>query len=184
MVGIHALVQGLRQVYQNVVQLDEAVVNLQVATGYSREQTQALISDYSKYAKELGATTAQVAEAADSWLRMGFSVEDSNTLIKDSMILSKLGQIDSATSTQNLTSAMKGYKLSVDDVLGVVDKLTKVDMSAAVSSSFISQAMSETSTSARLAGVSMDQLIGYIASVGEVTQDSAESVGKQDCLAA
>lgn len=68
MVGIHALVQGLNQVYDNVVKLDEAVVNLQVATGYSREQTQALIGDYSNYAKELGATTTQVAEAGNDWL--------------------------------------------------------------------------------------------------------------------
>jgi len=50
-------------------------------------------------------------------------------------------------------------------------------MSAAVSSSYISQAMSETATSANLAGISMDQLIGYIAAVGSTTQDSAESVG-------
>ena len=68
MVGIHALAQLLQQTYQNIVELDKAVVNLQVATGYSREQTQALISDYSKYAKELGATTTQVAESANDWL--------------------------------------------------------------------------------------------------------------------
>lgn len=177
MVGVHALVQGLNQVYENVVQLDEAVVNLQVATGYSREQTQALISDYSKYAKELGATTTQVAEASDTWLRQGYSIEQSNALIKDSMMLSKLGQMDSAEATNSLTSAMRGYQLSVKDVTGIVDRLVKVDMSAAVSSSYISQAMSETATSANLAGISMDQLIGYIAAVGSTTQDSAESVG-------
>lgn len=68
MVGIHALVQGLSQVYQNVVQLDQAVVNLQVATGYSRGQTQELIGMYSQYAKQLGATTVQVADAANDWL--------------------------------------------------------------------------------------------------------------------
>ena len=179
MVGIHALVQGLNQVYDNVVKLDEAVVNLQVATGYSREQTQALISDYSKYAKELGATTTQVAEASDTWLRQGYSIEQSNALIKDSMMLSKLGQMDSAEATNSLTSAMRGYQLSVKDVTGIVDRLVKVDMSAAVSSSYIATALSEVSTSANLAGVSIDQLIGYVASIGSTTQDSAEAVGKK-----
>lgn len=177
MVGIHALTQALTQVYQNVVELDKAVVNLQVATGYSREQTQALISEYSQYAKELGATTTQVAEASDTWLRQGYSIEQSNALIKDSMMLSKLGQMDSADATNSLTSAMRGYQMSVQDVTGIVDRLVKVDMSAAVSSSFIATAMSETATSADLAGISMDQLIGYIATIGSTTQDSAESVG-------
>lgn len=177
MVGIHALVQGLNQVYENVVKLDEAVVNLQVATGYSREQTQALIGDYSNYAKELGATTTEVANASDTWLRQGYSIEQANTLIKDSMMLSKLGQMDSADATTALTSAMRGYQMSVQDVTGIVDRLVKVDMSAAVSSSFIATAMSETATSANLAGISMDQLIGYIATIGSTTQDSAEAVG-------
>jgi len=177
MVGIHALIQSLQQVYQNVVQLDEAVVNLQVATGYSREQTQALISDYSKYAKELGATTAQVAEAADTWMRQGYSIDQANTLIKDSMMLSKLGMIDSGQATVDLTSAMKGYKISVEDVSGVVDKFTAIDMQAAVSAGYIAEALSETANSARIAGVDLDKVSGYIAAVGEVTQGSSEEIG-------
>ena len=177
MVGIHLLTQSLSRVYQNVVKLDEAVVNLQVATGYSRKQTQALINDYSQYAKELGATTTEVAEASDTWLRQGYSIEQANTLIKDSMMLSKLGQMDSADATTALTSAMRGYQMSIQDVTGIVDRLVKVDMSAAVSSSYIATAMSETATSANLAGISMDQLIGYIATIGSTTQDSAEAVG-------
>jgi len=47
----------------------------------------------------------------------------------------------------------------------------KVDMSAAVSSSYIATAMSEVSTSAKLAGISMDDLVGYIAAIGSTTQD-------------
>ena len=171
MVGIHALVQGLSQVYQNVVQLDQAVVNLQVATGYSRGQTQELIGMYSQYAKELGATTKQVADAGDTWLRQGYSTDQTNKLIKDSMMLSKLGQMDASDSTKALTSSMLGYGVAVDDVSKIVDRLVKVDMSAAVSSSYIATAMSEVSTSAKLAGISMDDLVGYIAAIGSTTQD-------------
>lgn len=68
MVGVHLLQLGLSQLYQNVVQLDNAVVDLQIATGGSREETKKLVSDYSDMAQELGATTVQVTEAADSWL--------------------------------------------------------------------------------------------------------------------
>lgn len=93
------------------------------------------------------------------------------------MVLSKLGQIDSAEATVALTSAMKGYKLEVSDVMGVVDKLTAVDMEAAVSAGDIATAMSYTATSARIAGVDMNRLIGYISTVAEVTQAGSEQVG-------
>ena len=50
-------------------------------------------------------------------------------------------------------------------------------MEAAASAGGIATAMAETATGANIAGVSMDKLIGYIATVKEVTQDSDESVG-------
>ena len=167
----------LKQVYDNVVNLDKAMVDLQIASGKTRKETEKLIKTYSKLAQRLGATTADVAASADTWLRQGYSTEEANTLIANSMMLSKLGQIESAEAAKNLTSAMKGYQVSVNNSIEIVDKFTAVDMEAAASAGDMATAMAETATSAGIAGVSMDKLIGYIATDKEVTQDSAESVG-------
>lgn len=171
------LAKTANEIYQSVETLDKAVVNLQIATGKTREEVQRLVKSYSEMARELGATTAEVADSADTWLRQGYSLEETNTLIKNGMMLSKLGQLDATTATTDLTSAMKGYKVSVEDSLGIVDKLTAVDMAAAASAGGLATAMAETATGANLAGVSMDKLLGYIATVKEVTQDADESVG-------
>lgn len=168
---------GIRELYRHVVELDDAVANLQIASGKSRKEVQGMIDDYSRLAKKLGATTQEVAESADTWLRQGYSVEETNEMIRDSTILSKLGQLDAAEAATALTSAVKGYKVEASDALSVVDKLTAVDMEAAASAGGIAKAMSETAASANFAGVSMDRLIGYIATVKEVTQDADESVG-------
>lgn len=169
--------QWLNDIYKNVVNLDKAMTNLQIASGKTREEVKELVTVYSELGKQLGATTAQVAESADTWLRQGYSTADTNTLIANSMMLSKLGQIESAEAATYLTSAMKGYNVTVQDSIKIVDKWTAVDMIAAANAGDLATAMAETSTSARIAGVSMDTLIGYIATVKEVTQDSAESVG-------
>lgn len=174
---IMKLGQAIKATVTTVFELDSVVADLQIATGGTRKETQELLKTYSAMGKELGATTVDVGKAADAWLRQGYSVAQTNELIKNSMMLSKLGQIDSAEATKALTSAMKGYQISVEGSAGVVDKFTAVDMSAAVSAGYLATAMAETATSARLAGVDMNTLIGYIASIGEVTQDGAESVG-------
>lgn len=176
------IAQYIRQIYTNVVELDKALVNLQIASGKSRSEARTLIKEYSELARQLGATTAQVAESADTWLRQGYSTKDATTLIKNSTMLSKLGQMEAAEASKALTSAMKGYKVEVNDSINIIDKFTAVDMKAAASAGDIATAMAETATSADIAGVSMDKLIGYIATVKEVTQDGAESVGKQNCL--
>lgn len=169
--------QVLRGVYDNVVQLDDAVVNLQIASGKSRIETKTLVKEYAALAKQLKATTAEVSASADTWLRQGYNAAQATTLITNSTMLSKLGQMEAADASIALTSAMKGYKIAVEDSVNIVDKLTAVDMEAAASAGGIATAMAETSASANLAGVSMDTLIGYIATVKEVTQDSDESVG-------
>lgn len=170
-------VQQLKEVYDNVVKLDSAVVNLSMVTGYNRDRTKELVASYSEMAQELGAVTSEVAAAADDWLRQGYSLEDTNELIKTSTALSKIGLIDSAEATQYLTSAIKGYKVEINDAMSIADKLSAVDMAAAVSVGGLAEGMSKTANSARLAGVEMDTLLGYLAAVGEVTQQDMASIG-------
>ena len=178
MVGVHALQQAVQQLYQNVVALDRVTTDLQIATGMSRSETKELVSQYSELGQELGATTADTAKAADTWLRQGKDLQETQELVRQTMYLSKLGQIDSEEAATALTSALKGYKLEAADAASVVDKLVSVDMLAAASSGGIATAMSECANSANIAGVSMDKLIGYLTVVKEVTQDGDESVGK------
>ena len=124
--------RAVREVYTNVVELDNAVVNLQIATGKNREETKELVDTYSDLGRELGATTSEVAQASDSWLRQGYSIEQVNELTRNSIMLAKLGQMESADATTALTSALRGYELQAEDVGSVTDKLVAVDMTAAV----------------------------------------------------
>lgn len=179
-VGINALQniqRAFTEVYNAAKEYNESVVNLQIASGENEDYVNSLMKTYNGMAKTLGATTKEVAESADSWLRQGYSLEDTNNLITASMVQSKVGQLDSAESTQYLTSALKGYKLEASDAMNVVDKMSAVDLQAAVSLGGLAEAMAETANSARTMGISMDQLLGYAAVVGETTQDSMSSVG-------
>lgn len=177
--AVMLLRRNIRELYNNVVELDSAVTDLQIASGKSRNEVKAMVRDYSQLAKELGTTTVAVAQGADTWLRQGFSAAEANELLADSTKLAVLGQMDNKEAATALTSAMKGYKVEVNDAIGIVDKFTAVDMKAAASAGDIATAMSETAVGADLAGVSMDKLIGYLTVVKEVTQDGAESVGKE-----
>ena len=128
-------------------------------------------------AKELGSTTTQIAEGADAWLRQGKSIDEANTLIKDSMILSKIGMIDASDATEDLTAVLNGYKMSAESALAVVSKLSAVDLESASDAGGLAESMSRTATSASLAGVSLDSLIGIIATLKDVTQAGDEEIG-------
>ncbi len=174
---LNRITQGLRQVVQQVTELDTAMFNLQVASGSNREEVSALINDYSKLAKQLHTTTTQIAASANEWLRQGYEAGQANELIKASTYLSKLGMIEAGQATTYLTSMIKGFKLEAADAVNVVDKLTAVDMEAAVSAGGIAAAMQNVATTAQTAGLSLDKTIGYISTIIETTQRDPSSVG-------
>ncbi len=176
--AIHKVIASGKESIETVKALDDAATSLRMATGESYESVKRLMSQYNDMGQTLGAITTDVSNAADAWLRQGHTIDDTNKLIKDSMVLSKVSNLNSADSTKYLTSAMQGYKVAVDDVARVVDKLSAVDLESATDAAGLAEAMSRTSESANIANVSMDRLIGMIATVGEVTQKSMSSIGE------
>lgn len=176
--AIYKVIDGGKEAVGTVKELNDAAVSLRMATGDSYNSVKQLMSDYNAMAQELGAVTTSVSEAADEWLRQGHTIEDTNTLIEDSMMLSKVSELKSADSTKYLTSAMQGYKVAVEDVVGIVDKLSAVDLESATDAGGLAEAMSRTAEGAQIAGISMDRLLGMIATVGEVTQKSMSSIGE------
>lgn len=175
--ALHKVIEAGKEAVDTVKELNDIGTDLQMATGADRDTINQYMASYNDLGKEIGATTTEVAQAADEWLRQGHSIAETNTLIQDSMMLSKIAQLDSADSTTYLTSAMKGYNVAANDVVGIVDKLVNVDMSAAVSAGGLAEGMSRVAVTANTAGVSMDRLLGYLAVVGETTQRDMSSVG-------
>lgn len=70
--GVYRVLNKLMASFSKIVQLskelDSTMFNLRVVTGDSREETVGLIGDYRKLADQLGATTVQIANAANEWL--------------------------------------------------------------------------------------------------------------------
>lgn len=173
----NSIANSIRGCIDYVIDLDEAMTNIRVVTMGTREEAEELLDTYNKLGQELGASTTDIAEGAVDWLRQGFSEADTAELVKDSTILSKLALIDNAQATEYLTSALKGYKLEAQDAIGVIDQLVSIDLEAATSSADLAEGMSRTANMARTTGVEMNELLGMIATMSEVTQNSASTVG-------
>ena len=172
------IINTLKDVQNTVIDLDKSLVDLQIVMGSTREEARTMLSTYSQMAQGLGSTTKEIATQAVEWQRQGYSVEDTNTLIKNSTVLAKVGILEEAEAQEYLTAAMKGFNVSVNQSLGIVDQLTAVDMKAAVSAGGLAEGMSRTANAAQMAGVEMNQLLGYLAVVGETTQKSMSSIGE------
>lgn len=90
LLALNEINKAARNAKVTINDMDEAVTNLSIAMGKGRSEAYSYLGDLNKQAKELGATTKQTADSADSWIRQGKSIAETEKLVRDSMVLSKL----------------------------------------------------------------------------------------------
>jgi TP901 family phage tail tape measure protein len=176
--AIYGTLAKIKEGIQYIVDLNKELTNISIVTGMTQEQTYGLAQQYNRMAKELGGTTLEVARASVEFYRQGKTAAETTELIRQSMMLSKLANMDSATSTEALTATMNGFQLETKDMMEVIDALVAVDNAYATSVKEVSSAMQRSASAASLAGVSWQELVSFITVVSATTRKSAESIGE------
>lgn len=170
--------RAIREFTEVIMDYDKLMTEIRVVTGENESSVQNLAKDYNVLARELGSTTREVMKGSIEWIRQGKSLDETRELLTASTMQSRLANIEAGQSTEYLTSVMNGYKKEASEALDVVSALVAVDNSAATSVAELAEALSRTSNSANLAGVSFEKLVGYVGTVSSVTRKSAETVGE------
>lgn len=126
--SFEGLQEAIQKVYDTAKELNDSMTDIQLVTQQSDSDATDLMKSYAGLAQEMGTTTAAVAASADEWLRQGKTVEQTYDLVKASSSLAIIGQMDAADATTALTAAINGYAMSSDEAMGIVDKLTQLDL--------------------------------------------------------
>ena len=174
---LYGTFNAVKSMVSTSVAISDQMNSIKMVTGSSDSEIKSMLGTYQSMATELSSTTSQVAASAEVWVRQGRSISDTNDLIKTSTVLSKVGFMDSATSAQLLTSSINGYGIAAKDAMSVVDKMSAIDVNAATSTEDLAVAMAQTASGAKIAGVSMDELLSYVATISDVTQASGDTIG-------
>ena len=112
------------------------------------------------------------------WLRQGKSIAETKELLRSTMALSKLGNLESAESTEYLTSILNGFNKEAKEAEDVVDKLVAVDNRAATSAGELATALKYSSAVAGEAGISFERLTAMATVISENTRMSGEVIGQ------
>ena len=175
--GMYKMFEAGKKAAETVKEFNDIKTNLAMATNADSDYIDNLMNDYNSLAQELGSLTSSVAESADSWLRQGRSMADTNSLIKDSLVLSKDAELSSSDASEILTATLNGFQLAADQASRVNDILTSIDLESASGADSIGTALMKVASQANNAGVSLEKTSAIIATIKDVTQDSDESFG-------
>ena len=174
---INTLKKQIRDTYNDVKKLDKAFASIAMVTSNS---VQGMWSSYGRYASmaaELGQRTEDVVKASALFYQQGLDTNEALELTTDTMKLATLAGNDFSTATEEMTSAIRGFRMEMDEGAHVTDVYSELAAHAAADVDGIAQAMARTASIANSAGMSFENTAAFLTQVIETTQESAENIG-------
>ena len=178
MAGVHLLQTAMRELWQNVQDVDAAMTELKKVTDLSDSSALEFMDKAAVKAKELGASMSGYINSVADWSRLGYKLDDAEMLADASQLYLNVGDDvdDINESTSTLISTVRAFKLEASDAAGVVDKLNEVSNNYATSAGDIGAALARSSAALFAGGNSLEESIALITAAQSTIQD-AEKVG-------
>lgn len=179
MAGVAMVKQGLREVYDNVVDIDDAMVELKKVTTESTEAYSQFSDRAAKTSRDLGASISDYVSATADWARLGYGLPDAEELARVSTLFANVGDgIENiADASSYMISILKGFDLAADDAQKVADLINEVANNEPASASDISEILTRSGAALHEAGNDLSQAISLGVAMNSVTQN-AESTGQ------
>lgn len=177
MAGVAMVKQGLREVYNNVLELDTAVTELKKVSSMTGDEMNSYLERTATNARELGANISDLVTSAADWKRLGYSDEDSEELARVAALMANVGdQIENATTASSyLISAMQGFGLVADDAERLLDCMNQIANTEPVSMNDLGIIMQKSSAAMSAAGNTYQETLSLAAAVNGVLQDADTS---------
>jgi len=175
---IYGTVRAVRAGVNEVVELDNALVDLKKTSDGTTQQLNDFYYSANDSAKQLGTSTKDVIQAAADWSRLGYSIKDAETMAKVSSIFKSISPgMDIQKANDGLISSMKAFKIEASDALdAVASKINIVGNTQAVSNADIVEILTRSSSAMAEANNTLDETIAVGTAATEITRN-AEAVG-------
>lgn len=177
MAGVAMVKQGLREVYDNVLELDTAVTELKKVSKMTGDEMNEYLDRTATNARELGANISDLVSSTADWKRLGYTDKGSEELARVSALMANVGdQIDNATTASSyLISAMQGFGLVADDAERLLDCMNQIANTEPVSMNDLGIIMQKSSAAMSAAGNTYQETLSLAAAVNGVLQDADTS---------
>lgn len=176
--GVFLISASLRQVYQNVLQLDTAMTELRKVTNATNKEYVNFLKDAEVRAKKLGATLVDTTSATADMARLGYNIKDASALADTALIYQNVGDgvesIDDATSS--IISTMQAFGIEAQNSMRIVDKFNAIGNRFATTSGDVGEALKRSASAMEAANNSLDETIALYTAAQTTVQD-ADVVG-------
>lgn len=161
----------------HIKELDTVMNGIAIVTDMSTSDLWNQVDTYSQMAQTYGVTIQGAYEVSKIYYQQGLETNDVLTLTNETLKLSKISGLDYATTTDYMTTAIRGFKMEMSDASRVVDVYSALAANTAVSQQELAEAMTRTASSMESVGTTFEDASAMIATIVAVTRESANNIG-------
>lgn len=176
--GINQVQNAFRDGIQSVIDMNTALVDLNKVVDLSNSQLLEMRDSSVKIGEELGASALDIAKAQAELGKQYKDTNQINEMVRVSTIGANVMDITSSEVAKGLTTIINSLKLNMEDATTIIDSLNQVQNNYRVDSSEMLSALSKIGSTASVAGASLQQLEGYIASLSVSTGKTGDEIGE------
>ena len=178
--GAEALIQGLMMMFQQILAVDSAMIELKRVTNLTSQEYDKMYDKMITSSKEYGATLSDTIQSTSEWVRLGFDPESAIGLSEVSAMYQHIADVDVATANDNLVTAYKGFEDqltemyggdSVDAINYAADIYNEIGNKFALSSADVGAGLSRAASALSVAGNTIQESAAMVTGITEVTQD-------------
>ena len=168
---------SIRAAFGAVKELDEAMNSIAVVTDMTTQDLWNQIDVYTQMANATGSTIAGAYQVAQLYYQQGLSTNDVMTATTETLKLARVAAIDYASATDYMTSAVKGFGLSYQDLSHIMDVYSNLAAKTAADTEEISIAMSKVASIAHSTGMELETTAGFLTQIIATTREAPETAG-------
>lgn len=172
-----ALKNVIRQTFEDVKNLDKAFGSIAMVTNKTVGELWASYGQYAEMANKLGQSTADAIKASALFYQQGLDTAEALSLTEDTMKLATLSGQGFEQATQQMTAALRGFHMEMEEGSHITDVYSELAAHAAADVHGIAYAMSKTASIANNAGMSFENTSAFLTQMIETTQEAPENIG-------
>lgn len=170
--GFRMLRQVIRSTFNDVKELDAAFASIAMVTDYSVKEMWSSYDDYAEMANRLGQSTKDVIASSALFYQQGLDTAESLELTESTMKLATLAGSDFETATSQMTAALRGFHMEMEEGERITDVYSELAAKAAADVDGIAYAMSKTASIAASAGMEFETTSAFLTQMIETTQEA------------
>ena len=167
---------AIGEAVKSVKELDASLTELKKVSDLSGSGLEDYTEQAFKMATELASTASDVTDAVTEFAKSSYTLEESQVLARQAIIFQTIadGAISASDSATVLIQTLKAYNMTVEDSVHVINSINEVSNNYATSSTDLSSSIGKVASTASMAGVEFENLLGLLTASNEIVQNAGK----------